>query len=483
MREQDLLAGHHARDADGLPGLVLQHPRLRHGGRAPARARGAGPRRVPARDHVRAQPHHQPPGLARHQRARAGRHHPALLHLPRAREGAGPLRDDLGGPHEHAVLPGGGLRRRHAPRVRAAPARLHRRDARAHRRLRGPAVEQPDLARPHQGDRRAARRGAARPRRHRARPARRGGGPRPAQDDAVLGLRALRLPGAPRGERRRLRPLRPPRARDARVGADHRPGPRRHAGGPPHRRRPEGGAAATGRARHVDGGADPPLQARHRGLPRPRGRGIRGGGEPARRAGLLRGRRRVAQAAAGARARPQLRQPPVPAADGPRRLPGRPDHDDRLARQRDGRGRTGDRRGDPAAHRPDAGRVRRGALAGAARAEVRPDREGPSHPGRPRRGGRGRQPHAGLRREHRLVLRPALPAPHRHAGGLGLHHPLLHAARLRRAAGAHLRARGPAGRRRHHRGRRDHGAGGPVPGLLRPGAVPAGRRAGDHAAR
>ena len=37
-------------------------------------------------------------------------------------------------------------------------------------------------------------------------------------------------------------------------------------------------------------------------------------------------------------ARPQLRQPAGAAADGQGRLPGRPDHDDRLARQRDGRG-------------------------------------------------------------------------------------------------------------------------------------------------
>ncbi len=38
----------------------------------------------------RAQPHHQPPGLARHERPRARRDHAALLHLPRAREGARP---------------------------------------------------------------------------------------------------------------------------------------------------------------------------------------------------------------------------------------------------------------------------------------------------------------------------------------------------------------------------------------------------------
>ena len=108
--------------------------------------------------------------------------------------------------------------------------------------------------------------------------------------------------------------------------------------GPLHRRRPQGRAAAARGARHLDGGADPPLQAGDGGLPRARGRGLRRGREPARRAGLLRGRRRVAQAAPGARARPQLREPAGAAAHGARRLPRRPHHDDRLARQRDGRG-------------------------------------------------------------------------------------------------------------------------------------------------
>ena len=86
----------------------------------------------------------------------------------------------------------------------------------------------------------------------------------------------------------------------------------------------------------LHGGADPPLQARHRGLPRARGRGLLGGREPARRDRLLRGRRRLAQAAPRAHARPQLRQPAGAAAHGQGLLPGRPDHDDRVARQRDG---------------------------------------------------------------------------------------------------------------------------------------------------
>ena len=41
------------------------------------------------------------------------------------------------------------------------------------------------------------------------------------------------------------------------------------------RRRPQGRAAAARGAAHLDGVADPPLQDRHRGLPRPRGRGLR----------------------------------------------------------------------------------------------------------------------------------------------------------------------------------------------------------------
>ena len=119
------------------------------GGEAP-RPRGAGPCAVPARDHERAQPHHEPPGLARHQRPRARRDHGDLLHLPRAREGPRPGRDDRRRAHEHPLLPGGRLRRRHAPRLRAracassstrCPARIDEYE--------GLLVGQPDLDRPH----------------------------------------------------------------------------------------------------------------------------------------------------------------------------------------------------------------------------------------------------------------------------------------------------------------------------------------------
>ena len=61
---------------------------------------------------------------------------------------------------------------------------------------------------------------------------------------------------------------------DARVGAHHRAGARRHARGAVDRRRPQGRAAAAPRAGDLDGGADPPLQARHRGLPGAARRGL-----------------------------------------------------------------------------------------------------------------------------------------------------------------------------------------------------------------
>ena len=62
------------------------------------------------------------------------------------------------------------------------------------------------------------------------------------------------------------------------VGADHRAvhrPARADAGRALDRGRPQGRAAAARGAAHLDGVADPPLQDRHRGLPRPRGRGLR----------------------------------------------------------------------------------------------------------------------------------------------------------------------------------------------------------------
>ena len=100
----------------------------------------------------------------------------------------------------------------------------------------------------------------------------------PAARAAVPHLRRVRVRRArlPRG--RRLRPLPGAHGGDARVGEDRRavPRPARADGGRAvDRRRPQGRAAAARGAPHLDGVADPPLQDRHRGLPRPRGRGLR----------------------------------------------------------------------------------------------------------------------------------------------------------------------------------------------------------------
>ena len=122
-------------------------------------------------------------------------------------------------------------------------------------------------------------------------------------------LRPLRLQDPGRHGRRQLRPLPRPHGRDARVGADHRPGARRAARGRLHHVRPQVRAAAAARAGDLDGGADPPLQARDRGLPRAAGRGVLPDRVPARRARLLRALRRLLQARARAHARPLVREP------------------------------------------------------------------------------------------------------------------------------------------------------------------------------
>ncbi len=103
-------------------------------------------------------------------------------------------------------------------------------------------------------------------------------------------------------------------------------------GGPVHHHRPQGRAASAPRAGDVDGSADPPLQAGHRGIPRSARRGLLPDRVPPRRARMLRPRRRLGQARAGAHARPELRQHPGARADGPRLLHRRPDRDARDAR-------------------------------------------------------------------------------------------------------------------------------------------------------
>ena len=110
------------------------------------------------------------------------------------------------------------------------------------------------------------------------------------------------------------------------------------------RRRQEGRAAAARGAPHLDGVPHPPLQDRHRGLPRARGRGLRGDRVGARRVRLLPRLRRRPQAVAGEVPRAQLcgaaGHGHVHARCGDRRHGRRR----RFARPRDGRRRPVTRR-------------------------------------------------------------------------------------------------------------------------------------------
>ena len=216
------------------------------------------------------------------------------------------------------VRPGGvaadlpaGLARRRAAAARPDPA--------AARRVRHADDRPADLARAAAGRRRDH--------------ADRGHGARRDRPGAALDRRRLgpppghAVPALPRGRvrrdrrhvRRRLRPLRHPPQRGARVDAHRPPGARPHAAGRLPHPGQEGHAAAAGPHRRVDGGADPPLQAVHRGLQGARGRGLRRRREPPRRARLLHRQRRLGQAVPDAHAGAVVRQHPVPAAHDARR--------------------------------------------------------------------------------------------------------------------------------------------------------------------
>ncbi len=230
----------------------------------------------------------------------------------------------------------------------------------------------------------------------------------PAQGDALLVLRAVRLQGAGRLGGRQLRPLQGAPHRDARVAEDPRAGARRHPRGPLDHDRPQGRAAAAPRARHLDGGAHPPLQARDRGLPGAAGRGLQRDRVPARRARLLRGGRRLGQARARAHARPELREPPGAPRHGQGRAARR--HDRRAWRcsTRSWAAWTGERpRRDPRGAAP--ARLGRGGAARRAAADrARPGRRGGARGAARRdRGLHGPLPGAPLRRAARARRRPA----------------------------------------------------------------------------
>ena len=206
-RGQELLEGHPRRRADGLPRLLLQRDGVLRRRRDAARGRGAQARAVPARHPPRAQPDHEPPRVARDERAGPRRDLDVLVRLPRARDDPRPLRVLLGPAHAHALHPG---RRRHrgpARRLGREVPRVLPRHARARRPVLRPARQERDRPAAPAPRLPAARGRAARPRRHRPAAARRRQPVGPAQGDAVLLLRGLRLqdPGRDRG--RQLRPL------------------------------------------------------------------------------------------------------------------------------------------------------------------------------------------------------------------------------------------------------------------------------------
>ena len=164
-----------------------------HGGRAAARRRGAAARPVPARDPPRAEPDREPPVLARHLGARPRRGDDALVGLPRARLRARPVRVLDRPALPPALHPGRRRDRGHPAGLGAEGARVPRDAAHAARPVRGAARPQRDLPAAHEGRRRGGRGDAARAGRDRPAAARHRQPVGPAQGDALLVLRPLRL--------------------------------------------------------------------------------------------------------------------------------------------------------------------------------------------------------------------------------------------------------------------------------------------------
>ena len=133
------MEGDPVRAAHGLPRLPGQRARVRDGGREAARHRGAAEGDLDAHAARRAQPRPLAPRLARHLGARAGGDLAVLVHVPRARPGARPLRDGRRDAHAHAVLPGRRPGRGHPARLLRRVPEVLRDHARRRRRVRAAA--------------------------------------------------------------------------------------------------------------------------------------------------------------------------------------------------------------------------------------------------------------------------------------------------------------------------------------------------------
>ena len=141
--------------------------------------------------------------------ARPRRDLDVLVLLPRARDDPRPVRDVLRPAHAHALHPGRRRHRGHPAGLGGELPQVHQRHARRASTSTATLLDKNEIVLQPPARRLPARRAdAARPRRHRPAAARRRQPVGPAQGDAVLVLRRLRVqdPGRHRG--RQLRPLR-----------------------------------------------------------------------------------------------------------------------------------------------------------------------------------------------------------------------------------------------------------------------------------
>ena len=229
---------------------------------------------------ARAEPDPLAPRLARHLRARARRDLDVLVLLPRARPDPRPLRARRPGTRMHTrYFQVGGLAEDIPRGFYDECRKFCELDAEGGRRVRGAPRPQPDLARADEGVGLLSAEDAIALGPVRARscaPRASTGTCASAQPYLAYDEVDFDVPVYPDGDvydryRVRMDEMRES-VRIVEQCLDRLEEMQRRA---VDRGRPQGRAAAARGAPHLDGVADPPLQDRHRGLPRPRGRGLR----------------------------------------------------------------------------------------------------------------------------------------------------------------------------------------------------------------